>query len=269
MSTWTIVRGATSWPTAGLRGGCRETDTRRPLHQGAGHEADMLVEVHAQLLGAAVDILSVDGAREALVLELLLDRARLEPRDGAPGTHQGAGGDEARELVAGVQPAVEKGDPRIARVVGVGTDRVDDVGRHASRQQYLGALYGMLRRDRVHLVVEVVEHAGRAPRLGVLAVACRIGPHGGLDGQRVLAEAVGLGELRQQDPGAVVVHQDRERVRHLSIDFLENPHCPSCPSAGMRRSAAIRLSVSASMERYVDASVTVIVSLGITSLTPP
>src|SRR3972149_9946292 len=85
MSTWTIVRGATSWPTAGLRGGSRETDTRRHLHQGADHEADMLVEVRAQLLGAAVDVLAVDRAGEALVLELLLDRARLEPRDSPAG----------------------------------------------------------------------------------------------------------------------------------------------------------------------------------------
>src|SRR3970040_1033540 len=142
MPTWTIVRGAASWPTAGLRGGSRETDTRRHLHQGADHEVDMLVEVRAQLLGAAVDVLAVDRAGEALVLELLLHRARLEPRDGPSGPHQRARDGEARDLVAGVEPAVEKGDPRVPRVVGVGEDRVDDCRVHAPRQQQLAGLPG-------------------------------------------------------------------------------------------------------------------------------
>src|SRR5256885_9413984 len=135
MSTWMIVRGPVAWPTAGLRRRSRETDRRSDGSERADDEADMLVEFHTQLLGAAVDVLPVDGAREALVLELFLDRARLEPRDSAPGSHEGAGGDEARELVAGVEPVGEQGHLRIARPRGVG-------------------------------------------------------PHGGLDGQRVLAEAV-------------------------------------------------------------------------------
>src|ERR1700675_750473 len=98
MSTWMIVRGLAPWPTAGLRRGAREADAGSDGGERADDEADMLIEVHAQLLGAAVDVLTVDAAREALVLELLLDRARLEPGDGAPGTHQRAGGDEARDF---------------------------------------------------------------------------------------------------------------------------------------------------------------------------
>src|SRR5574342_895611 len=269
MSTWMIVRGATPWPTAGLRSGDREADAVSDGGERPDDEADMVTEVHAQLLGAAVDIVAVDGASEAFVPELLHDRAWFQAGDGAPRANQGAGGAEARELVAGVQPAVEKGEARAPRVVGMGEDRVHDAGRHTSRQQDLGALHGVLRRHRVHLVVEVVEHAGRAPRLRVLAVARGVGAHGRLHRQGVLAEALGPGEFRQQDPGTVAVHQARERVRHLSIDFLENTHCPSCSSDGMRRSAAMRLSVSASIERYIEASVTVMVSLGITSLTPP
>src|SRR2546430_15070084 len=138
MSTWMIVRDSITGPTARLRGKARETDRGSDGSERADDEADMLVEVHGQLLGAPVDVLPVDRAREALVLELFLDRARLEPRDSAPGPHEGAGGDEARELVAGVESVVEQGHPRIARVVGVGEDGVDDAERHPSGQQDFG-----------------------------------------------------------------------------------------------------------------------------------
>src|ERR1700730_17006493 len=184
MSTWMIVRGPVAWPTAGLRRRSRETDRRSDGSERADDEADMLVEFHTQLLGTAVDVLPVDGAREALVLELFLDRARLEPRDSAPGSHEGAGGDEARELVASVEAVVEQGHPRVAREVGVGEAGVDASDSGAARQQEPRAA--------VHLLVKVVEHAGRAPCLEALAVASRVPPHAGLDGQRVLAEAVGL-----------------------------------------------------------------------------
>ena len=53
----------------------------------------------------------------------------------------------------------------------------------------------------MHLVVEVVEHAGDAPPLGVLAVALGVGAHRGLDGPGVLAQAIALGELREERPG--------------------------------------------------------------------
>src|SRR5262249_914760 len=102
---------------------------------------------------------------------------------------------------------------------------------------------------RMHLVIEVVEHAGDTPREGVLAVARGVGAHGRLDGQGVLAEAVGLGEFGQEGPGALAVHQALARVRHLSMDFFQNTHWPSCPRAGMGRSAARRSSAAASMER--------------------
>src|SRR5574342_162086 len=129
MSTWMIVRGATPWPTAGLRSGDREADAVSDGGERPDDEADMVTEVHAQLLGAAVDIVAVDGASEAFVPELLHDRAWFQAGDGAPRANQGAGGDEARELVAGVQPAVEKGEAWAPRVVGMGEDRVHDAGR--------------------------------------------------------------------------------------------------------------------------------------------
>src|SRR6267378_586955 len=83
----------------------------------------------------------------------LRGKARETDR-GSDGSERG--GDEARELVAGVEPVVEQGHPRIARVVGVGEDGVDDAERHPSGQQDFGALHRMLRRGRVHFVVEVM-----------------------------------------------------------------------------------------------------------------
>src|SRR6266542_4163911 len=268
MSTWMMVREEGAGPTAGLRRRS-ETDAGSDGGQGADHEADMLVEIYPQFLRSAVHVVVIHGAGEALVLELLLDRARLESGNGTSGTYERTGGDEARELVARVETAVELVDPREARIVRVGKDGVDDLRRHAAGQEYLGALHGMLRRRGMHLVVEVVEHARRPPGVGVSAVTIGVGTHGRLHGKCVLAETVRLREFSEEGPGPRPVHDARVRVRHLSIDFFENSHCPSCSMAGMRRSTAKSLIASASIERYVEASVTVMVSLGIMCARPP
>src|SRR5215472_16303717 len=120
MSTWMMVREEGAGPTAGLGGGAGETDAGRHGGEGADHEADVLVEVDSELLGAAIHVVPVHRAREALVLELLLHRARLEPRDGTPRAHEGAGGDETRQLVTGGETAVEERDSGEARIVGMG-----------------------------------------------------------------------------------------------------------------------------------------------------
>src|SRR5438034_9166265 len=56
--------------------------------EGANDERDVRVEIDAELGGAAVDVLAVDGARERLVLELLPHRPRLEPGDDAAGADE-------------------------------------------------------------------------------------------------------------------------------------------------------------------------------------
>src|SRR5262245_55635138 len=108
MSTWMMVRGEGAEPTAGLRGWSAESEAWRDCRQRADDEGDVLVQVHAELLRAAVHVVAVHGAGEALVLELLPDRAGLEPRDGAAGTDEGAGRDEAGQLVTGVERPVEQ-----------------------------------------------------------------------------------------------------------------------------------------------------------------
>src|SRR5215813_7742355 len=169
MSTWMMVRKEGAGPTAELRGGTAETDVGRDGSEGADHEADVLVEVDPELLRTAIHVVPVHRAREALVLELLLRRAGLEPGDGAARAHEGAGGDEARQLVTGVETTIEERHAREAGVVGVGEDGVHDLGRGAAGEENLRPLHGMVRRLRMHFVIEVMEHARHAPAFRVLA----------------------------------------------------------------------------------------------------
>src|SRR3989449_1549186 len=183
--------------------------------------------------------------------ELLPDRRRLEPGDGATGAHERHRVDETRQLVARVQGPVEECDARHPGIVGVGQDRVHDPLRYAARQENLGALHGMVRGARVHLVVEVVERARRTPRVWILAVLRRVGAHRGLDGAGVLAEAIALRELGEDRPGELARDHVRRCcwLRHLSIDFFEKTQRPSSWSDGMRRSVARRTRVVSSMAR--------------------
>src|SRR5881296_1685969 len=115
MSTWAIARGTAS--------AAAETDLWRDVRQRRDDERDVLVEVDTELGGAAVDVVTVDGAREALVLELLPDRRRLEAGDHSPGPHERDRVDKSGELVAGVERAIQPGDAGHATVVRVRQDR--------------------------------------------------------------------------------------------------------------------------------------------------
>src|SRR4030095_3386897 len=170
MSTWMMAPEEGAEPTPRIRRWSAETDAGSHRGQRGDHEADVLVEIHPQLFRSAVHVVTIHGAGETLVLELLLDRARLQPGDGTAGTHESAGGDEARQLVARVETTVQQGHPREARIVRMGEDGVDDRRGGAAREENLGALHGMMRRRRMHLVVEIVEHARYSPRLGIGAV---------------------------------------------------------------------------------------------------
>src|SRR5207248_1896668 len=220
MSTWAIARvmggevSATSpeRPSRACRrrprgaSGPGQADFGGDAGERLDDEGDVGVEVHAELGGPAVDVVAVDRAGEALVLELLAHRGRLEAGDDLAGPHERAGVHEAGQLVAGIERAVQAGDARHPRVIGVGEDGVDDVALEAAGGEDLGAFQRMMRSPGVHLVVEVVEHAGDAPALGVFAEAGGIGPHRGLDRARVLAQAVALGELGQDRPRVVAGH---------------------------------------------------------------
>src|SRR3989441_9858767 len=100
MSTCAIARGVSGRATASRPG---EADVRGDGGQRADDEGDVRVEIDAELGGAAVDVVAVHGARERLVLELLPDRRRLEPGDGATGAHERHRVDETRQVVGRVQ----------------------------------------------------------------------------------------------------------------------------------------------------------------------
>src|SRR2546421_7248155 len=120
MSTWAIARvmggevSATSpeRPSRACRrrprgaSGPGQADFGGDAGERFDDEGDVGVEVHAELGGAAVDVVAVDRAGEALVLELLAHRGGLETGDDLAGPHERAGGDEAGQLVTGVERMV-------------------------------------------------------------------------------------------------------------------------------------------------------------------
>ena len=65
--------------------------------QGLDDEVDVLVQVVTpKFLGPLADLLAVDGAGEAPVLELLPDAAHAQVGEALRGPHQGAGHEESR-----------------------------------------------------------------------------------------------------------------------------------------------------------------------------
>src|SRR5262245_48420291 len=116
MSTCTMARGA-----EGLAGGSRtgppvmlgpvKTDLGSDPGQGGDDERDVPVQLDAQLGGAPVDIVAIDGARESLVPQLLAHGADLQAADDPARPHQRAGMDEAGKLIARVERPVDPGDP--------------------------------------------------------------------------------------------------------------------------------------------------------------
>ena len=139
------------------------------------------------------------------------------------------------------------GVARDAEEVGVRGDRAHELGRVAARLELLqrdprmaGLEVGMA------LVVEVVQQPGDAPQLLVLAEAPRVGAHGGLDGQHVLAKRRRLGPLAEEGPGL----RARKLERHgwypsPASGADRRPPDPSAPTPHgevrhRRRRAAVR-----------------------------
>src|SRR5688572_28961926 len=88
------VSGATAAPAFSVVPAAVEPELVGLGLEGRDHEGDVVVEVHAELLGPTADVLAVDGRGEGGRLELLLDRLRRHPVD-ALGPHVRAGRDEA------------------------------------------------------------------------------------------------------------------------------------------------------------------------------
>ena len=131
-----LVRASCGWWTSD--GDLRRSQMASPRPQEAEAElscdglhrlddrADVVVEVDAELLRALVDLVPVDTGREGGLLELLLDRLRLEPLE-AGRAHERARVDEAAQLVTGEERLLQRRVARQPEVLGVREDRLDDL----------------------------------------------------------------------------------------------------------------------------------------------
>ena len=173
---------------AGRRGATLGGDGQAELAgdrlQGGDDVRDVLVELEPEQLGTGVDLVAVDAGGEGRLLQLLLDRLRLEALEpGRP--HEPAGVDEPGELVAGEERLLQQRLARDLEVLGM---------REHGQDQHLGvallaedrrAVLRMLVERGVDLVVEVVEERRAAPQLLVLAEVAGVPAGRRLHGQRV------------------------------------------------------------------------------------
>src|SRR5687768_5524055 len=111
MSTWVIARtrDATSAP--------RQSDLGGHAAERVDDERDVGVQLDAELGGAAVYVVAIHRARERLVLQLLAYGGRLQAGHDLAGPHESARVDEAGQLVARVERAIQEADARHAGVV--------------------------------------------------------------------------------------------------------------------------------------------------------
>ena len=180
------------------------------------HEGDVLVEVDPELLGAVAHRVAVDRGGEGRGLHLLLDRLGRQPVDPLR-AHVGAGHDEARELVDGVQRLLHRRVARDLEVVGVRGDRAHHVLREPEPLELgegVARMAGV--KIRIALVVEVVEHSHEPPALLILAELSRVRAHAGLDGEHVAAQALRRRPIAEQRPGFITRHGQRHRVGSLA-----------------------------------------------------
>ena len=159
----------------------------------------------------------MDAGGEGRLLELLLDRLRLEPLE--PGrAHERAGVHETAQLVAGEERLLQRRVARQPEVLGVREHGLHDLFGIALLAQDRGAVLRVLVERRVHLVVEVVQECRDAPQLLVLAELPRIRGRRGLDGERVPQQRLALRVAREGLPGAV--------PRRLHDVDHPSPRCP-------------------------------------------
>src|SRR5438445_2081286 len=141
------------------------------------------------------------AGREGRLLELLLDRLRLETLEPG-GTYERAGVHEPAQLVAREQRLLQLCVPREPEMLGVREHGLDHLLGIALLAQDRGAVLRMLVERRVHLVVEVVEECRDAPELLVLTVLPGVRGCRSLDRERMPQERLALRLAREGPPGA-------------------------------------------------------------------
>src|SRR6202012_2417576 len=167
--------------------------------------------IDGKFFRAVEDIVAVDAAGEGFVFELFADAGGFDIVDRFAGFDEGAGGEEAGELVAGEENFVQMREARGAGVLGVAEDGVTDLRRPATLFEDADADVGMLLRGGVAFVVEVVQQAGGSVELNALRsviadeaeaqdLLLTVGADAAFDGEGVLEQAGALGELVEERP---------------------------------------------------------------------
>src|SRR5262249_18562773 len=116
-------------------------------------------------------------------------------------------------LVAGVEALFHQALPFHTAVVGMGKDGAADLLGIAAFFEDFVAHERVLGRGGIFFIIEIVQQAGDAPLVFVLAELAGVGAHTGLNGQHVLAQALRLGVFAKQAPGLGPVNSIRS-IRH-------------------------------------------------------
>ena len=177
--------------------GAVEAELRSDGAEGFYAESDVVVEGDAEFFCAFVDIVAIYAAGEGLVFEFFFHRGGFDFVDAFRGFDQGAGGQKARELIAGEEGVVERRNARGAGIVCVTENGVNDLLGVAALAENLRAFVGMLLRRvvigvRPALVIKIVEQGGEAPGIFVAAEFSRVGADAGFDCEGVFAQAFSL-----------------------------------------------------------------------------
>jgi hypothetical protein len=182
---------------------CRaEAEVARDGAHGRDHVRDVLVELEAELLCAAINLVAMHAGREGRLLELLPHRLGLERLDPVR-PDEPAGVNEPRELVAGEQRLLQLGVSVDRQMLGVREDGVDELLRIALFPQDRRTVLGMLVERRMDLVVEIVEEGGCPPEVLVLTEFPGVPAYRGLDRQCMTPQRLALRKARKRVPCAL------------------------------------------------------------------
>jgi len=169
-----------------------------PVHQAFTRALDALVAQIRQDRTILAAILC-----GSLAHDTVWARSDIDLVEAAVRPDVGHGDDEARHLVAGVHGLCERTGARDTGVVAVAEDPLDKLLGVAAAAELLGALDGV--RLRVALVIEVVEQAGAAPGLELLArdpePVLAVPRHRRLDSEAVAPQGVRCRPLGEEGPG--------------------------------------------------------------------
>src|SRR6185295_1177622 len=136
----------------------------------------------AEIGGDGFDVLAVDPCREGALLPALLDRLDLDLADVLARADEGCRDEQAGDLFAGEEGEVEPVAALDSGPFGVvGEDRLDDPFVEAPLAEDRHSRFRVLIERRMDLPVPVVEQAGEAPDLGVLAQLFGVPTHGRFD----------------------------------------------------------------------------------------